>query len=324
MLVCNVRPKVLKTSGGGRVGDMNMDAPSTIIDEQLCNGCGLCVKVCPSRTLSMVNGKARVTGERSIHCGHCAAICPTEAVRVEGLDETATMLATVENRGRWLPYGKFDAASLVQLMKSRRSSRLFMDKPVPKDVLEDLVKIATTAPSGTNSQMWTFTILPDRRAVERLGSAVADFFKRLNKLAESPLARTLSRLFMKDALGQYWREYYQAVKEGLEEYDRTGRDRLFHGAPAAILIGSQPGASCPAEDALLAAGQILLAAHAMGYGTCLVGFVVEAIRHDAKIRRVLSLGPGEKIHAVVAVGKAKEWYKRPAPRKKVVPRYWSG
>ncbi|RME25161.1 MAG: 4Fe-4S dicluster domain-containing protein [Deltaproteobacteria bacterium] len=301
-----------------------MDAPTTVIDDALCNGCGLCVKVCPSLTLSMVEGKARVTGDRSIHCGHCAAICPTGAVTVGGLDASATSLTTVENRDRWLPYGKFDAASLVQLMKSRRSSRLFLDRPVPREVLEDLVKVAITAPSGTNSQLWTFTILPDRSSVERLGGAVADFFRRLNKLAESRLARTISRVFMKDALGQYWREYYQAVKEGLEEYERTGRDRLFHGAPAAILIGSLPGASCPAEDALLAAGHILLAAHAMGYGTCLVGFVVEAIRHDARLRRLLSLRPGERIHAVVAVGKAKEWYKRPALRKKVVPRYWTG
>jgi len=300
-----------------------MLAPATQIDEARCNGCGLCVKICPSRTLSMINGRAKVTGTTSLHCGHCAAICPTGAVTVKTLSQDATQLSTVKVPSDWLPYGRFDAAALVQLMHSRRSSRLFLNRPVPLEVLRDLVKIGTLAPSGTNSQKWTFHILPDRPAVEALGRRVADFFERLNRLAESRLARALARLFMKDALGQYYREYYQTVKEGLEEYRSQGRDRLFHGAPAAILIGSLPGASCPAEDALLAAAYMTLAAHAMGYGTCLIGFVVEAIRHHPSIGRALKLKPGEKIHAALAVGRSREWYKRFPGRLPAEPRILS-
>jgi nitroreductase/Pyruvate/2-oxoacid:ferredoxin oxidoreductase delta subunit len=298
------------------------ERPATAIDPARCNGCGLCVKVCPSQTLSMVDGKARVTGDRSIRCGHCAAICPTGAVSVAGLDPRFTELQTVENRPGWLPYGRFDAPALAQLMKSRRSSRMFLDRPVPADFLDDLVRVGITAPSGTNSQRWSFVILPDRAAVMRLGRAVADFLRRLNRLAESGAARLLARVFLKDALGQYYREYYPSVKQGLEDFERGGRDRLFHGAPAAILIGSHPGASCPAEDALLAAGQMTLFAHAAGYGTCLIGFAVEAIRRDRRIRRLLELSPGEQIHAVVAVGKTREWYRKPADRRPPSVRRW--
>ena len=57
-------------------------------------------------------------------------------------------------------------------------------------------------------------------------------------------------------------------------------DRLFHGAAAAILVTGRRQASCPAEDALLATQNILLAAHAMGLGSCLIGFAVEAMRRD--------------------------------------------
>jgi nitroreductase/Pyruvate/2-oxoacid:ferredoxin oxidoreductase delta subunit len=298
--------------------------PTTVIDEEACNGCGLCVKVCPDDTLCMHDGKAKVSGDRSFYCDHCAAICPTGAIEVKAVDSEALELATLENRPGWLPYGKFDAAGLVQLMRSRRSSRMFIDRPVPKALLEDLVKIGTTAPSGTNSQLWTFTIVPDRRAVMKFGDACLGFFSKLNRMAASGPARLMSRLFMKDVLGQYYREYYKTVEAAIAEYKRTGRDRLFHGAPALILIGSKPGASCPCEDALLAAGNMLLAAHAMGYGTCLIGFAVEAVRHDKHVQSLLRIPAGERIHAVVAIGKTREWYKRPAGRKKVVPRYWNG
>jgi nitroreductase/Pyruvate/2-oxoacid:ferredoxin oxidoreductase delta subunit len=275
--------------------------PLTKIDPAACNGCGLCVKVCPSQTLSMVDGKAVVTGDRSFRCDHCAAICPTRAIEIGSLDEAWLRLATVENRDKWLRYGEFDAAALVQLMRSRRSSRLFLDRPVPRGVLEDLVKIGTTAPSGTNCQLWTFTVLPERQAVEKLGTAVADFFRRLNKLADSRLARLISRIFMKNVLGKYRREYYETVKEALQQYDQTGLDRLFHGAPAVILIGMRPEAACPCEDAMLASQNILLAAHAM------IGIPKE-----------------EKVYSVIALGKTREYYKRLARRNQVVPRFWVG
>jgi ferredoxin len=35
---------------------------TTIIDPQLCIGCGACVKVCPSDTISLLGGKAVLTG----------------------------------------------------------------------------------------------------------------------------------------------------------------------------------------------------------------------------------------------------------------------
>ncbi|HUU00920.1 MAG TPA: nitroreductase family protein [Myxococcota bacterium] len=298
--------------------------PTTVIDAQACNGCGLCVKVCPDDTLSMQDGKAKVTGDRSFYCDHCAAICPSGAIEVKAVDSGALDLTTVENRTAWLPYGKFDAAALVQLMRSRRSSRMFLDRPVARETLEDLVKIGSTAPSGTNCQLWTFTILPDRRAVMKLGAACLDFFSKLNRMAASGPARLISRLFMKDVLGQYFRDYYETVENAIAEYKRSGRDRLFHGAPALIIIGMKPGATCPCEDALLAAGNILLAAHAMGFGTCLIGFAVEAIKHDKRVRRLLQIPKGERVYAVVSVGKTREWYKRPAGRMKVVPRYWNG
>jgi nitroreductase/Pyruvate/2-oxoacid:ferredoxin oxidoreductase delta subunit len=295
---------------------------TTEIDSDLCNGCGLCVEACPSMTLSMVDGRAAVTGEESIHCGHCAAICPEGAITVSGIDPDALVLSTVENRDEWLDYGRFDAAALVQLMRSRRSCRMFAEDPVPREVLEDLVRIGITAPSGTNSQAWTFTLLPDRAAVMHLGAEIGGFFRKLNKMAANPAIRILARLLRKRELGDYYREYYQTVQEALREHDETGRDRLFHGAPAVIVIGMRPGASCPCEDAHMASQNILLAAHAMGYGTCMIGFAVEAMKNSPGIKTKIGIPRNEPVYAVIAAGKPREPFHRPAGRKKLVPRYF--
>lgn len=44
---------------------------------------------------------------------------------------------------------------------SRRSVREFSPKPVPRDVIENLIRMASTAPSGANKQPWTFCAVSD-------------------------------------------------------------------------------------------------------------------------------------------------------------------
>ncbi len=51
--------------------------------------------------------------------------------------------------------------SLFEYMDRRRSVRSFSDKPVPKIVIENLIKIASTAPSGAHKQPWTFCAVSD-------------------------------------------------------------------------------------------------------------------------------------------------------------------
>jgi nitroreductase len=271
------------------------------------------VEVCPTDTLSVINGKAVVTGEDSLLCGQCAAVCPHEAVRVRGVEDV--VLETIAEGS--------ETDALVRLMRSRRSCRLYKEDPVDRAVLEDLVKIGITAPSGTNDQLWTFTIVPDRASMLRLAETIAEFFRRLNVMAESATRRLLARLFTDDALGDYYRENYARVKEALKEWDKTGRDQLFHGATAGIVVGMRPGASCPGEDALLATQNILLACEALGLGTCLIGFAVRAMRHEPEIKRVIGIPDEERVHAVIAIGHPNVEYARPAGRKPPLVRHFS-
>jgi len=298
------------------------EAPA--IDRERCTGCGLCVTACPAYTLSLVEGKAAVTGHKCIGCAHCAAICPEEAVSCACTDREALNLKTVETRDAWIPYGKYDAGELVRLMRSRRSCRNFSEAPVSRDVLEDLVRIGITAPSGSNAQPWSFTLLPNRVAVKRLGEETAGFLRRLNKLSEKPLARLYARLFLNDALGRYHREYHTSVSRILEDWHSGERDRIFNHAPAAIVVSGRRDATSSAQDAVFASQNILLAAHAMGLGSCVIGFASAALQRTPKIQHMLGIPESETVHAVIALGRSREPYKRLAGRKRVTIRTFEG
>ena len=293
---------------------------TTIIDPDACIGCGLCVEVCPAKTISMQGGKAVVTGTYSMVCGHCEAVCPVAAIRVEAL-EYPFVLSSAAVDDRWLPHGENDTVELVRLMRSRRSCRNYTDKEIDRGLLEDLIKIGSTAPSGTNCQLWTFTVLANRREVEILGEQLARFFRSLNRKAAKSWIRLYSKIFGGDKLGKYYRRYYKTVREGLLLWEKEGVDTLFHGAAAVILVGGKKSASSPVEDGLLVSQNILLAAHSLGLGSCMVGFAVEAIKRDKHIRKMLEIPDDELVVAAIALGYPAEKYQKTALRKKVTPRY---
>ena len=49
-----------------------------------------------------------------------------------------------------------DSCSFYKWLDTRRSVREFSSRPVPKKVIENLIKSASTAPSGAHKQPWTF------------------------------------------------------------------------------------------------------------------------------------------------------------------------
>ena len=54
------------------------------IDEEKCNGCGLCADACHENAIEIINGKARLL--RDDYCdglGNCLPVCPTGAIAIE-------------------------------------------------------------------------------------------------------------------------------------------------------------------------------------------------------------------------------------------------
>jgi len=53
-------------------------------------------------------------------------------------------------------------AEFRKLMEARRSIREFSDRDVPKEVIENIIMTASSAPSGANKQPWTFCVVRDK------------------------------------------------------------------------------------------------------------------------------------------------------------------
>ncbi len=51
---------------------------------------------------------------------------------------------------------------VYQRMNSRRTVREFSDRPILKEVIENIILAASTAPSGANKQPWTFCLIGDQ------------------------------------------------------------------------------------------------------------------------------------------------------------------
>ena len=67
------------------------------IDDEKCNGCGLCVSACHEGAIGLIDGKAKLL--RDDYCdglGNCLPICPTEAISFEEREAAAFDEATTK------------------------------------------------------------------------------------------------------------------------------------------------------------------------------------------------------------------------------------
>ncbi|PHI20148.1 nitroreductase family protein [Lewinellaceae bacterium SD302] len=53
--------------------------------------------------------------------------------------------------------------AFYRALDKRRTVREFSDRPVPKAVIENIVRTASTAPSGAHKQPWTFCVVSDAK-----------------------------------------------------------------------------------------------------------------------------------------------------------------
>lgn len=131
----------------------------------------------------------------------------------------------------------------------RRAVRDYLSKPVPKDAVMELIRAAIQAPSAANLQPWAFVVVRGRRRLDAMSDRAKDYL-----LATLP--QTLELHARCDTLS-------------------NPSSNVFHHAGTLIVVCARPPRFnySPTEDCCLAAQNLMLAALAMGLGSCPVGFV---------------------------------------------------
>ena len=254
-----------------------------IIDKESCIGCGMCASECIGRVISLESGQAEIT-RGCFQCGHCVAVCPTEAVRFEG---DKYDMADVEPVGAG--FG-IDGDTMLHAIKTRRSIRQFAPACPTRAELETVLEAGRFSPTGSNAQNVSYIVFTEKTA-ELNALAMGE----MRKLRESE-------------------EAFYAVFPPPMSLDRVNFDDdnfLFKGAPALILTVSPS-----AVNASLAAAAMELEAAALGLGALYVGFFVRLAEKVPALREYLGLAERDQVVTCLALGYPDVRYLRTAPRKK--------
>ena len=106
-----------------------------------------------------------------VRCGHCVAICPTDALSHSDLPQNE--FVELKNDLVMRP------EAIAQLIKSQRLIRNYLDKPVQRELIEKATDIARFAPTGHNDEDVQYSVFDTEPILKHISDGVIDFFRLL-------------------------------------------------------------------------------------------------------------------------------------------------
>lgn len=269
--------------------------PVRKVDPTLCTKCGMCWETCPTagyawkrREIPSPVGYGGLA-QACINCGNCIAVCPAGAIQMTGAYQVKagrykSMLKgemkypTPINQNETREYTSYekDLTPVEQTIFTRRSHRLFKDKPVPEELLARILEAGRFAPSAGNCQPYKSIVITNRKIIEELERRSMPSLRLSKNLYLEGSGRkkpwknilfTLLSWFMVNKLDP-------RPMAALEKSDQI-KGKFYFNAPVVILIlKDKRGISNPDLDAGIYAQNIVLSAHSLGLGTCYISMPI--------------------------------------------------
>jgi nitroreductase/NAD-dependent dihydropyrimidine dehydrogenase PreA subunit len=263
-----------------------------IIDRNKCKRDGFCVRECPAAIIQLPEDEGypeilRDAEAGCIRCGHCVAVCPHGA-----LDHVDVPIGSSPEIRDAL---RIDEAQAEQFLRSRRSVRVFRDKPVEKDKIQRLIEIARYAPTGGNSQMIQWTVITDKARLKKIAGLIVDWLRQLVKdpkvVAASP---------------------YLPMVVGAWD---AGYDSVLRNAPAVVAASASAEVMTGQVDTMIALTYLDLAAPVMGLGTCWAGLLQGALINSPSLKEEVGIPADHPHHYTLMLGYNNARYYRVPERK---------
>ena len=260
------------------------------IDFSKCTGCGFCEKDCFTRNIIVRDRKAQLAHTRCIRCGHCIAVCPSNAIQITEYDMSEVDDVVAQN---------IAPEELLTFIKMRRSIRQYQSKAVPPELIKQMIEAGRFTPTASNLQNLTFVVV--EKEMQTFRSLIIE---SLADLGATVLASEKTPALFKE-YAQRWLEIETSYRK-----DPQQKDSLFFDAPVVILIaGDNP------IDAGLAASNMELVACANGLGVLYSGFITSGTASE-KVKDAMGIPSKKKVLVSFLVGYPDVRYQRTVPRKK--------
>ena len=189
---------------------------------------------------------------------------------------------------------------LLKAIEERKSSRAFKPDPIPKERIEEILKLTIHAPSAINLQPCEFVVVAGEEK-GRLGRRLIKAYKE-KQIACSPgnvkpLPKTYGKRGAKTL--ELMKPFFEEMGVDIDKYINEGSCN-FYGAPVAILLcldDSFPEARL--VDIGIALGYLILAAHEFGLATCPIGLITA---YEDEIKDLLNIPENKHVVIGVALG----------------------
>lgn len=249
----------------------------------------LCVRDCVMGVWRNVHGEAQVLDvDLCNRCSHCIAVCPADAIIHDGLKNEEITAVNGEN---------LNPDVYRDIIISRRSVRQFKNQPVPREIIEQIIDVARYAPTASNNQDVGYIVVTDKQLIEKIAKNIFGLSSRLYNQTR----KGVGKIFV-NMTGLARNRYVRVMKYVQEENSRSGRDFILHDAPVLILIHAPKGKPCTCDNCNIAATTIINYAHALGLGTCFIGFLTIALKFNPRLRKKLGVPNDKRVYASLVMG----------------------